>query len=155
MVERKTEKIVKEEVVEKSTSASNEKKNIDIIDISKLLNISIKYLEIIIFQLERNKILGIKNIDEKIFVYLAKPAAEITVTDLITSFKDKYILNNIERNTEDWIITDNMIHNFVWERIWEKIKGYLLVGMRCWMMVCSFFVLFVLGIYKLDSIQVF
>lgn len=100
----------------------NNKKNIDIIDISKLLNISIKYLEIIIFQLERNKILGIKNIDEKIFVYLAKPAAEITVTDLITSFKDKYILNNIERNTEDWIITDNMIHNFVWERIWEKIK---------------------------------
>lgn len=77
----------------------NNKKNIDIIDISKLLNISIKYLEIIIFQLERNKILGIKNIDEKIFVYLAKPAAEITVTDLITSFKDKYILNNIERNT--------------------------------------------------------
>ena len=66
--------------------------------------------------------MGIKNIDEKIFVYLAKPAAEITVTDLITSFKDKYILNNIERNTEDWIITDNMIHNFVWERIWEKIK---------------------------------
>lgn len=92
-------------------------------EILKRQKISDGYLGIILYQLERKGLVKQEKngAGERVY-FLAKPASIITVTEIIESFEEKFIMSNNTKADELGFELEKVINQNVWEIVWQALR---------------------------------
>lgn len=101
--------------------AINEKNEVYLDELSVRHKISERYLEILIYQLERKGLIKIEKTGVGVMYIIAKPPNKITITEIIEVFEEKFIIEN-QNMDEQSLKIENIIENKVWNIIWSEIK---------------------------------
>lgn len=101
--------------------AINEKNQVYLDEIAIRHKISERYLEVLIYQLERKGLIKKEKTGVGVMYSILKPPNEITITEIIEVFEEKFIIDS-QNTDEQCLKIENIIDGKVWNIIWSEIK---------------------------------